>query len=233
MVGRAAPWVVAAASFLFATPVAARSEAVVRGKDQPHLRLDFGRDLGTAPLGRWRGPRLTALEKARLDGRRVLLGSSLAPTAALARLVAIALRRIPTSAEARARYDSWAAARGPDAVLPLSLAVARRFGICRERAFLIVRAATDAGLRARVRYGRVYDASTGQELQRDGGHSWAEVRLGGRWWMVDPSHPDGVVPVRRARTRERLPDGFVQTVEVRRAGSLLYAVTDRVELLSR
>lgn len=202
---------------------------MVRGLDgQVDLLLDRGRPLDGYSLRRAasagpRPERLNALEKARLDARRVLLASQLAPDQQLERLVAIVRRRIPFRPDEEQTYarqshlqqQRWGQGR-------LSEFVRRRTGVCRERAWLLAMLLDEANVRNRVRYGELYDAS-GNDL---GGHAWVEARLGGQRLLVDPSRTEALQPVKSTLVEETLLDGRTRRVRAAVTAGLTYVPTD-------
>jgi transglutaminase-like putative cysteine protease len=207
----------------------------VRGLDgQLPLRLDTGRSLARVPLTRRAArlggglpPDLQPIERARLDARRLLRASSLAPRAALARLVRIVQQRLPYADEATyQRLGERELAR--HGVPRLSEYVRARVGLCRERAFLLAALLREGGLPARVRYGVAYDRAGTDR----GGHAWVETRQGGRLVRLDPNVPQPVVlRPRQLPVEEVLADGRRRRVTAMRSRYLLYVPTADLKYL--
>jgi transglutaminase-like putative cysteine protease len=216
--------VIARASLALAIVVAVIAPAhagrprVVRGQGgDPHLVLDRGRSLRRVPLGRVRPrPRLSSIEKVRLDARRIFHASRLGEREKVERLVMIVARRIRTE-----RIDDGADRSGQ--VLSLASAVRTREGTCRERAFLLQGALAEVGVAAEVRYGSVYDRRRG--MRNLGPHAWVEARVAGRWMVLDPSAPKSVV--RRSRVAFEVDiDGAVTEATGVETRDLLYEYTE-------
>jgi hypothetical protein len=213
-----------------------RSLQRVRGLDgQADLLIDPGRSLEGVPLrkaeagGRSSPGRLSAIEKARLDARRIGLASRLTPEARLDRLVAIVLHRMPLAPEAMARYERvseaqvrrWGGAR-------LSELTLRRAGICRERAFLLKALLDELSIPARVRYGVLYDSAS----RYIGGHVWVEATLGGRRVLLDLSRSRPIQPKRTVLIEEEMPDGPSRQVRAARTSEFIYVPTSDLTVSS-
>jgi hypothetical protein len=195
----------------------------VRGLDgQAHLRLDLGHAVAARPLARVRAgaPRLSAIEKARLDARRIVFASSLDRPRQLERLVAVVQHRLPLSSDARYERISRAeVAQLGEA--RLSRLVAGRAGLCRERAFLLAALLKETGTAARVRYGVLYD----REQRYLGGHAWVEATLDGERRILDPSLPAWMPPARPLLVSEEVAGGGSRRVRALATPDLLYLPT--------
>jgi hypothetical protein len=198
---------------------------VVAGLDgQVDLVLDRGRSLSDVPLGRARGgwPRLGALEKARLDARRIAFASSLSQSEQLLRIAAIVQHRFPFGTSEGQRYSRVSEAqRDRQGSALLSKYVQRRAGLCRERAWLLHTLLEEVGVRARVRYGELYDGA-GNDL---GGHAWVEVRLEKQRLLLDPSRPDTLHSLTQVLVEESLPDSSTRRVRAAITPGLTYVPT--------
>jgi hypothetical protein len=173
---------------LWQVSLPASAERVVRGLDgQADLVLDPGRSLHGHPLDGPRSPvRLSAIEKARLDARRIAAAPRLTRAGQLRRLVAVARHRLPVPPDVEARYQrSVQRQLHREGQTRLSTHVADRAGLCRERAFLLRSLLREAHRPALVRYGVVYD-DAGAFL---GGHAWVETRERGQRLLLEPSLP--------------------------------------------
>jgi len=205
----------------------------VRGiEGQAALQLDLGRSLRGARLAAAHGrdrsapARLSAIEKARLDARRVAAATRLGPTEKLARLVAIVQHRIPLRGDQEARA-SVLAEREVRALgfTRLSSHVAGRAGVCRERAFLLATLLAEAGVPARVRYGVLYDGA-GAALA---GHAWVEVGPARRPQLLDPSIAE-TMPASSSQQVEEAVRGGVRRVRARVTASHIYVPTDDLKI---
>ena len=215
----------AAVALLVLVAVRAHATPIVRGYEgQPALVLDRGASLRGAPLVRreaerrgWEVHTHGAIDKTRLDARRLLRASHLSPLDQIARLVAIVRQRMPD--QSMTSYDAFAAS---STTMRLSVATKRRIGICRERSFLLAAMLKEGGLRARVRYGKVYD--NGEDL---GGHAWVETQVDGHSVRLDPSMPSFVaVDPQTTFVHEQRLDGTTHGVHATTGdGALLYVPT--------
>lgn len=198
-----------------------RTWSTVRGVNgDPDLVLDLGRDLSRYPLHRVRGSSrsvppqpLSAVEKVRLDARRIARASSLGPVEALDRFVNIARAQFPCTGAAgneactcEARY---AKVNGQAGTARLSRYVERHVGVCREKAFLVSAMLREMGVRHRVRYGLLYDHQGRPASDR---HAWVEAQVGAQAWLLDPSFANVALPLNRAAMSEELPGGAVRNV---------------------
>lgn len=209
---------------------APRVKVVKATGSQPALRIDKGRSLARAPLtGKTtraflRRARLSPIEKARLDGRRLLRASSMPELKAVSRVLHIVQQRLRYPK--MSIYDAFVAreAKAGKGVMNLSRAVAERIGICREQAFLVVEMLAEGGIDATVQYGKVYD--NGRDL---GGHAWVRATIGGKPVRIDLNAPTQIeVSPKRIKVEEVLQNGSVRntwaTTGTGRSKSLLVYV---------
>jgi hypothetical protein len=173
-----------------------------RPEGHPNLLLDYGRALDQY-LSRYgmRGTRgvradekirrqsrywLNAVEKTRLDARRVWTAPRLSPEEKLERLVAIVQHRFPESDGVRAAHERLTHAelgRDGEGFARLSHRAHRRVGRSFERAWLLQGLLAEVGQRANVHNGELFDVMS----RSRGVHSWIELDLDGQRRLVDPS----------------------------------------------
>ena len=223
------------------SPAPASAWPVVRGLGgQSSLLLDRGRDLRGLPLRRARATPcrraqrsslgLNAVEKARLDARRIGLASGLNLDQKLQRLVAIARHRLPVDPASEQRYAELSAKEEQrHGLARLSAHVQAKSGVCRERAFLLAMLLDEAQLPGRVRYGLLYGRE-GHFLEE---HAWVESGRGRQRILLDPSVPVAVPAARTTLREEALPDGTVRRVMARETADLLYLPTSDLSYLPR
>jgi len=77
--------------------------------------------------------------------------------------------------------------------------------VCREMAYLTQVALEDAGFVARLAVGTVRPKGTEDES----GHAWNEVKLGGKWWIVDTTNPQFNRTTPHAASRTGTANGWL------------------------
>jgi hypothetical protein len=205
---------------------------VVKGMDgQANLKLDVGRSLRGVPLQRQPKPDrhspdwLSAIEKARLDGKRVLVASHLPLDQKLSRLVEITKNRFPFTEAAEERVEKMASQESSAGLAQLSAHAAKKAGVCRDRAFLMQTMLSENGIDAKVRYGVLYGKKSAKgKFNYLDGHAWVEAKVEGKKLLIDPSVPDPVQAVHIQSTKEEI-GGKTRSVAARAMGQFLYLPT--------
>jgi hypothetical protein len=205
---------------------------LVKGVNSPPLLLDIGRDLHSLPLTRREAipaglPRLSSLEKVRLDARRIFSASHLDPKQKISRLISIVMHRLPNSPGLDARYDQAIdrlAAAGD--IARLSTATRTRFGVCKERAFLLSEMLAEGGIRGKVVHGHLFDQA-GQFL---GEHAWVEARLDGQRVLLDPAAPKPIDRIQSERVTTHDEDEGAKRHTMHRTSNGVYQITEPFEI---
>ncbi len=156
------------------------------------------------------------------------------------RIVKIVQARIPYSSDQVLQAFEQRESSGR-AEARLSEYVKQRVGICRERAFLLVRMLKEGGIDARVRYGEVY-SRFGEQRAADewagpneqlGSHAWVEAKIDGKLSRVDPNAPHPLsMGIRPIWVSEALEDGIHERrVLGSRSRTWIYVPTNDLKLI--
>ena len=207
----------------------------LRPEGNPGLLLDYGRALdqyltqngmrgmrrSTEPLRRLSGDWLSAVEKARLDARRIWAAPRLSSEEKLERLTAIVQHRFPENDKVVAAHERLTRAEmdpAGDGFARLSRRTERRVGRCFERAWLLQGLLGEVGQRATVHSGELFDVMN----RSRGVHSWVEVELDGQSRLVDPSSSQPMPETRRVAVRTEQGRGAPRQVGIETLSGWLY-----------